>query len=73
MSAEIQQTPVTWQRLPCGPECRHAQPMPNTYGEWHWCTHPQIGSRVVRDGRECNYYEALATLADRTELSRRRG
>jgi hypothetical protein len=57
MSAENQPVPVSWQQWPCGPECRHAQPMTGTYGEWLWCNHPQIGASVARAGLECIYYE----------------
>lgn len=46
------------QRWPCGPECRFAQPLRNTYGEWHWCSHPYAGGKVARDGRECSHYQS---------------
>ena len=62
MPVETQSTPLTAQRWPCGPDCRFAQTLPNTYGEWHWCGHPYVGGSVARDGRECRYYEAASTV-----------
>ncbi|MBM3854698.1 MAG: hypothetical protein FJ399_16355 [Verrucomicrobia bacterium] len=56
MSAEIRQASVNSWPWPCGPECRHAQVMPGTYGEWLWCTHPANDRHVARAGLECLSY-----------------
>ena len=72
MSVEIQAAPVRWQQWPCGPDCRQAQPMAGTYGKWHWCNHPEVGGKAVRDGLECIYFEAASSLSTGSTPVRRR-
>lgn len=38
--------------------------MPGSYGEWHWCSHPSHGGRLVRDGHDCRRYRAATSLPD---------
>ena len=44
--------------------------MPNTYGEWHWCTWSQFGGQMARDGHECTHYQAADLASDRPEPAR---
>jgi hypothetical protein len=60
MPAEISPVAAQWQQWPCGPECAFARPMTNTYGEWLWCQHPQLGGHAAHAGHDCPYYRATA-------------
>jgi hypothetical protein len=70
--------PVPLQRarviLPCGPDCRHYQPLATTQ-EWGWCVNSQgsLGARVTTLGVECSGFtpagDSSMELAE-TELRR---
>lgn len=61
MPAASPRLPGSFQHWPCGPECRHAQPLAGTFGEWLWCQNPDRGGRPVREGHECIHYQATTS------------
>ncbi len=48
--------------VPCGPGCRHAEPLRGEYADWVWCHRAGATERVKHMGSDCRWFDATDSI-----------